>query len=135
MPLAAAVLAVAAGCASTVPAAAAPAAPSVAVFTGLTLRDPSVMQSFAYDPARRVWVFAQLTWGRPASAGDLTLTRVSASGARLGWMHLRGFGHGLSIGVDGSGGIWTETRAYRGACPGLGAGRVLRQPDRPVRLA
>ena len=69
------------------------------------------MQSFAYDPAHRVWMFAQLTWGKPASAGDLTLTRVSASGARLGWMHLAGFGHGLSIGIDGSGGIWTETHA------------------------
>ena len=65
MPLTAAVLAVAAGCAAA-PAAAAPAAPSVAVFTGLALRDPTVMQSFAYDPAHRVWVFAQLTWGRPA---------------------------------------------------------------------
>jgi hypothetical protein len=81
------------------------------VFTGLALRDPSVMQSFAYDPVHRVWVFAQLTWGRPASAGDLTLTRVSASGARLGWMHLAGFGHGLSIGIDGGGGIWTEVHA------------------------
>ena len=108
----AAALAVAAGCAGMVPASAAvPAAPSAAVFTGLSLADPSVMQSFAYDPAHRVWVFAQLTWGKPASAGDLTLTRVSASGARLGWMHLRGFGHGLSIGIDGSGGIWTETHA------------------------
>ena len=87
------------------------AAPSVAVFANLALQDPSVMQSFAYDPAHRVWVFAQLTWGKPASAGDLTLTRVSASGARLGWMHLRGFGHGLSIGIDASGGIWTETHA------------------------
>jgi hypothetical protein len=81
------------------------------VFTSLALHDPSVMQSFAYDPARRVWIFAQLTWGKPASSGDLTLTRVSASGARLGWMHLAGFGHGLSVGVDGSGGIWTEVHA------------------------
>jgi hypothetical protein len=114
-----AVLAIAAGCAAA-PAvhAAAVAAPSRAVFTGLALRDATVMQSFAYDPAHRVWVFAQLTAGKPASAGDLTLTRVSASGARLGWMHLAGFGHGLAIGIDGGGGIWTEVHAV--AEPALG---------------
>ena len=115
MPLAAAVLALAAGCASAAPAQAAlPAAPSVAVFTGLPLRDATVMQSFAWDPVHRVWIFAQLTWGRPASAGDLTLTRVSAAGKRLGWMHLAGFGHGLSIGAEPCGAntcVWTEVHA------------------------
>jgi hypothetical protein len=72
------------------------------------------MQSFAYDPAHKVWIFAQLTWGRPASAGDLTLTRVSAGGARLGWMHLAGFGHGLSIDAEPCGTgtcVWTEAHA------------------------
>jgi hypothetical protein len=95
--------------------------PSRAVFTGLALRDPSVMQSFAYDPAHKTWIFAQLTWGKPASAGDLTLTRVSASGARLGWMHLAGFGHGLSIGAEPCGAstcVWAEVHAV--AEPALG---------------
>ena len=110
--LAVAAAALTAACGTARPAAAqATTAPAAAVFTNLALTDPSVMQSFAYDPAHRVWVFAQLTWGKPAPSGDLTLTRVSASGARLGWMRLAGFGHGLSIGVDGSGGIWTETHA------------------------
>ena len=110
--LAVAAAALTAACGTARPASAqATSAPSVAVFTTWPCRTRRVMQSFAYDPAHRVWVFAQLTWGKPASAGDLTLTRVSASGARLGWMHLRGFGHGLSIGIDGSGGIWTETHA------------------------
>ena len=111
LAVAAAALTAACGTARPAAAQATPAPPSVAVFTNLALADPSVMQSFAWDGTHRVWVFAQLTWGRPASSGDLTLTRVSASGARLGWMHLRGFGHGLSIGIDGSGGIWTETHA------------------------
>ena len=122
-----AVLAVAAAvltaaCGTARPAAAqATAAPTVAVFTGLPLRDATVMQSFAYDPAHRVWVFAQLTSGAPASSGDLTLTRVSAAGARLGWMRLRGFGHGLSIGVEPCGTgtcVWTEAHAT--AEPALG---------------
>ena len=112
---AAAVLVLAAGCGSVVPASAvAPAPPSAAVFTGLALRDATVMQSFAWDSTHRVWVFAQLTAGKPASAGDLTLTRVSAAGKRLGWMHLRGFGHGLSIGAEPCGArtcVWTEVHA------------------------
>ena len=116
-----AVAALAAGCtsAATAPAAAAATtAPAQAVFTNMALHDPSVMQSFAYDPVHKTWIFAQLTWGSPASSGDLTLTKVSASGTQLGWMHLAGFGHGLSIGIDGSGGIWTEAHAT--AEPALG---------------
>jgi hypothetical protein len=118
------VAALAAGCtgAAIAPAAAAAtAAPGRAVFTGLALRDATVMQSFAYDPVHRVWIFAQLTWGKPASAGALTLTKVSASGVRLGWMHLAGFGHGLSIGAEPCGAgtcVWTEARAV--AEPALG---------------
>jgi len=95
--------------------------PSRAVFTGLALRDPTVMQSFAYDLAHKTWIFAQLTAGKPTLAGDLTLTRVSASGARLGWMHLAGFGHGLSIGAEPCGTstcVWTEAHAV--AEPALG---------------
>ena len=114
----AAVLAVisAAACGAARPAAAQAAlpAPAVAVFTGLALRDATVMQSFAYDGTHKVWVFAQLTAGAPASSGDLTLTRVSAAGARLGWMHLRGFGHGLAVGAEPCGAgtcVWTETHA------------------------
>lgn len=120
-----AVTLIAAGCTSVTPPAASPAvaprtvtaalaAPKQAVFTSLTLRDPTVMQSFAYDAAHKVWVFAQLTWGKPASAGDLTLTRVSASGVQLGWMHLTGFGHGLAISAEPCGTttcVWTEVHA------------------------
>ena len=119
-----AVAALAAGCASaaTPPAtAAATAAPARAVFTSLALHDPSVMQSFAYDPVHRVWIFAQLTAGRPASSGDLTLTKVSASGARLGWMHLRGFGHGLAIGLEpGTDSTWIWAEAHAVAEPARG---------------
>ncbi|GAA2759830.1 hypothetical protein GCM10009872_51910 [Actinopolymorpha rutila] len=88
--------------------------PSVPTLAGMRLQDPTVMQAFAWDPAHRVWIFAQLTAGRPATSGDLTLTKVSATGARLGWMHLRGFGHGLTISIENAGAVtyvWTETHA------------------------
>jgi hypothetical protein len=92
-------------------------APAAPVLTGLKLHDPSVMQSFAYDPVNRVWIFAQVTRGlglnaaQHAALGDMTLTRVSASGVVLGYKLLRNAGHGVSIGVELVGTteyIWTE---------------------------
>ena len=95
--------------------------PTTPVFTGLALQDATVMQSFAYDSAHKTWVFSQLTAGKPASAGDLTLTKVSNTGKRLGWMHLVGFGHGITVVAEPCGTatcIWTEAHAV--AEPALG---------------
>ncbi|MFJ3204519.1 signaling protein [Streptomyces sp. NPDC086989] len=48
------------------------------------------------------------------SSGDMCLTRLSSSGKTLGHMYLRGFGHGISCGVEPTGPrtyIWVEGRA------------------------
>jgi hypothetical protein len=44
--------------------------------------------------------------------GDLTLTKLDISGNKLGYMFLKGFGHGVQIGVETVGDeayLWTET--------------------------
>ncbi|MEU5807621.1 signaling protein [Streptomyces sp. NPDC047718] len=62
------------------------------------------------------------------SAGDLCLTRLDRAGNTLGHMYLRGFGHGISFGVEPTGQrtyIWLEGRAD----PENGYGRtVVRVP-------
>ena len=98
------------------------AQPNYAMLTNVTLRDTSIMQSFAYDDVNQVWIFAQVQqsgrFGKTASQhaydGDLTLTKVSQSGAILGYMYLNGFGHGLSIGVEPVGTttyVWAESNS------------------------
>ncbi len=66
--------------------------------------------------------------GERKSAGDMCLTRLSSSGKTLGHMYLRGFGHGISFGVEPTGMrtyIWLEGRAD----PESGYGRtVVRVP-------
>ncbi|WP_369777634.1 signaling protein [Streptomyces sp. R33] len=52
--------------------------------------------------------------GDRKTSGDLCLTRLSSSGQTLGHMYLRGFGHGISCGVEPTGQrtyIWVEGRA------------------------
>ncbi|OKJ70604.1 teichoic acid biosynthesis protein C [Streptomyces sp. CB02460] len=90
------------------------------------LRDATILQSFGYDNANGHIYLAQVTQGglklagesAPVSAadrnlnGDLTITKWDMSGNTLGYMYLRGFGHGMSIGVEPVGGtayLWTET--------------------------
>jgi hypothetical protein len=96
--------------------------PNVAILSSVTLRDTTIMQSFAYDDVNKVWIFAQVQqsgrFGKTASQhahdGDLTLTKISQSGAILGYMYLSGFGHGLSIGVEPAGSttyVWTESNS------------------------
>lgn len=85
------------------------AARAIITPTNVPLHDPSTQQSIAYDAVNRVWVFAQCSY--PGAAGDLTLTKVTPTGTVLGYMHLRGFGHGLSIGLEPVGAttyVWTE---------------------------
>ncbi|MCX5400518.1 signaling protein [Streptomyces sp. NBC_00102] len=57
-------------------------------------------------------------------AGDLCVSRLSASGALTGSMHLRGFGHGMSFGTEPAGGevfLWVESDAD----PDTGYGRAV----------
>lgn len=56
--------------------------------------------------------------------GDMCVTKLSASGATLGHMYLRGFGHGISFGVEPSGKkvlLWVEADAH----PRTGYGRAV----------
>lgn len=87
-----------------------------------------VLQSFAFDNARGHLFTVQLMDGglrlpgesrtysgaeRDAN-GDLCLTRLDTSGRILGTMYLRGFGHGVQIGVESTNSgsfLWTETEA------------------------
>ncbi|MCB5168460.1 hypothetical protein LG634_27010 [Streptomyces bambusae] len=90
------------------------------------LQNTTVMQSFGIDPVTgEVFVLQVVEGGLRLAgestaptgaqrryAGDLCVTRLSAAGAITGHMYLRGFGHGVSMGVehhDGVSRLWTET--------------------------
>ncbi|MEU6862010.1 signaling protein [Streptomyces sp. NPDC046876] len=116
--------------------------------TGAQLLAPSPLfnttgpQSFAFDDTNgQVYVLQTVQSGlqldgedeardsgERKSAGDMCLTRLSSSGKTLGHMYLRGFGHGISFGVEPTGSrtfIWLEGRAD----PESGYGRtVVRVP-------
>ncbi|KUM68852.1 Teichoic acid biosynthesis protein C (Precursor) [Streptomyces sp. ISL-22] len=88
-----------------------------------TLKEPTVLQSFAFDEAHKHLYVLQVTAGGHA-AGDLCLNRLDYKGNRLGHMYLKGFGHGVSMGLqrddtDGSTWIWTEADAENGYGQGV----------------
>ncbi|MFE5734503.1 signaling protein [Streptomyces sp. NPDC056528] len=96
------------------------------------LSDTTGPQSLAFDDVRQDVYAVQLVQGgltladdedepvdadRRKRAGDLCVTRFSRSGERLGRMYLRGFGHGLSMGVEPRGDtvrLWVESRPKSG---------------------
>lgn len=83
-----------------------------------TLKEPTVLQSFAFDEANKhLYVLQVAAHGH--AAGDLCLNRLDYKGTRLGHMYLKGFGHGVSMGIqrdasDGGTWIWTEADARNG---------------------
>ena len=87
-----------------------------------TLHEGTVLQSFAFDEAHQHLYVLQLAAGG-AESGDLCLNRLDYEGALLGHMHLKGFGHGVSMGVqnadDGEVWIWTEAAAENGYGQGV----------------
>ncbi|MEV1166941.1 teichoic acid biosynthesis protein C [Nonomuraea sp. NPDC049784] len=91
------------------------AAPASSLIWKKALYDETVLQSFAFDNVHGHIYLAQLKNGSgSAAAGDLCVTKLSLSGSVLGHMYLLGFGHGVQIGVEPSGGsayLWTETDA------------------------
>ncbi|SDP46769.1 hypothetical protein SAMN04487981_123127 [Streptomyces sp. cf386] len=106
-----------------------------------TLKEPTLLQSFAFDEVNQHLYVLQLRRGGGA-AGDLFLNRLDYRGKRLGHMELRGFGHGVSIGVqhasDGTVWIWTEADAKDGYGCGVTrfrfvGGAVRTQEDVKVR--
>jgi len=88
-----------------------------------TLKEPTVLQSFAFDEAHKHLYVLQVT-ATGHAAGDLCLNQLDYQGNRLGAMHLKGFGHGVSMGIqrdakDGSTWIWTEADAENGYGKGV----------------
>lgn len=90
------------------------------------LHHGTVMQSFDLDPVGGdVFVLqimeggirlgdeaAAVDYATRKAHGDLCLTRLTAAGAIAGHMYLRGFGHGVNLGVENRAGkiwLWTET--------------------------
>ncbi|MFJ2823476.1 hypothetical protein ACIO7M_20495 [Streptomyces toxytricini] len=90
------------------------------------LHNSTVMQSFGIDPVTGDVFVLQVVEGgltlpgesgprtgrQRAYAGDLAVTRLDQAGTITGHMYLRGFGHGVSMGVehhDGVSRLWTET--------------------------
>jgi hypothetical protein len=92
------------------------------------LREHTVLQSFAFDHNSGHIYTAQVVQGgrqlpgesatvpgaqRDAN-GDLCVTKLDYDGNQLGYMYLKGFGHGVCIGVESvarTAYLWTETDA------------------------
>jgi hypothetical protein len=108
------------------------------------LHNGTVLQSFAFDNVNQHIYAVQLMAGGqqlPGEAavvsgakrdqqGDLTLTQLDLEGNELGYMFLKGFGHGVQIGVETVGGIpylWTETSAVTEGSSGWGT-QIARFP-------
>ncbi|WP_432743255.1 teichoic acid biosynthesis protein C [Streptomyces sp. JH002] len=103
-----------------------------------TLHNVTVMQSFAFDDVNGHLYAIQVMQGGlrlsgesaavsgadRAARGDLCITKLTLAGTKLGHMYLRGFGHGVAIGVEHAGAtpwLWTESDAN----PSSGYGRAL----------
>ncbi|MFE0687582.1 teichoic acid biosynthesis protein C [Streptomyces xiamenensis] len=103
-----------------------------------TLHNVTVMQSFAFDDVNGHLYAIQVMQGGlrlsgesaavsgadRAARGDLCITKLTLAGAKLGHMYVRGFGHGVAIGVEHAGAtpwLWTESDAN----PSSGYGRAL----------
>lgn len=81
----------------------------------------TVLQSFAFDNANNHIYIIQVF---NSAAGDMVLTKLDHSRNELGHMHLKGFGHGVGMGVEPDGStawIWTETDSN----PASGYGRAI----------
>ncbi|MGV9349439.1 phage baseplate protein [Streptomyces spiralis] len=100
--------------------------PSDEWFREILLSETRIMQSFAFDNTHKHLYTAQLIQGGillpgetqaytaadRSKNGDLCITRLDWQGSIVGRMYLKGFGHGVSIGVEPSGSgayLWTET--------------------------
>ncbi|SDE56303.1 hypothetical protein SAMN02799630_05474 [Paenibacillus sp. UNCCL117] len=130
--------------------------PAEEIIREKTLHNGTVLQSFAYDNVNRHIYVVQLMAGgqqlpgesAPVSGanrdlnGDLTLTQLDWEGNETGHMFLKGFGHGVQIGVEPVGQtayLWTETDSVAEGTSGWGTklarfafenGKIL-TPDSP----
>lgn len=100
--------------------------PSDQWFREILLSETRILQSFGFDNVNKHLYTAQLVQGgrilpgetraytgaERSANGDLCITRLDWRGSVIGRMYLKGFGHGVSIGVESSGNsafLWTET--------------------------
>ncbi|GGM90415.1 hypothetical protein GCM10011578_007790 [Streptomyces fuscichromogenes] len=101
-----------------------------------TLKEPTVLQSFAFDETHRHLYVLQIT-ATGHESGDLCLNRLGYKGERLGHMYLKGFGHGVSLGVqnasDGTVWIWTEADSVGGYGKGVTRFRFENGATRTVK--
>jgi hypothetical protein len=85
-------------------------APSSPLIKNKPLTGTRVPQSYAFDNVHQRIYVVQLLPGAD-STGDLYLNQLDWTGTLLGHMTLKGFGHGVSIGVEPVGStpyLWTE---------------------------
>ncbi|MFE0717259.1 teichoic acid biosynthesis protein C [Streptomyces sp. NPDC058892] len=88
--------------------------PSYDLFRHKPLHDDTVQQSFAFDSVNKRLFVAQRRNGTDTKAGDLCITQLDFAGNHVSYMHLSGFGHGVSFGVEPRGSeswLWTEVDA------------------------
>ncbi|MGH8792984.1 MAG: teichoic acid biosynthesis protein C [Stackebrandtia sp.] len=99
----------------------------------------TVLQSFAFDNVNSHIYVIQIMqgglqlpgepepvpWSKRHADGDMCLTKLDLQANKLGYMYVKGFGHGVAIGVepadDGSTYLWTETDNN----PDSGYGRAI----------
>ncbi|MET7901322.1 teichoic acid biosynthesis protein C [Streptomyces sp. NPDC005355] len=102
--------------------------PSTQLIREKTPHNSTVLQSFAFDDVNGHLYTVQLMEGgirlsgepAPVSGtdraahGDMCVTKLSLTGAELGSMYVKGFGHGVAIGCEPVGTtayLWTESNA------------------------
>jgi hypothetical protein len=111
--------------------------PATELIRGKALHNGTVLQSFTFDNVNQYIYVVQLMAGEqqlpgesaPVSGanrdknGDLNLTQLDLAGNKLGHMFLKGFGHGVQIGVETVGEtsyLWTETDSVTEGSSGWG---------------
>lgn len=102
--------------------------PSDKLIRGNRLHNNTVMQSFAFDNVNKRIYTVQVVQGgvqlpgesapvpgaTRAANGDLCVSQLDLAGNKITFMYLKGFGHGVQIGVEPVGStayLWTETDA------------------------
>ena len=97
--------------------------PSPDFYRHKKLHCTTVQQSLSFDTANQRLFTMQRRDGTDSALGHLCVTQLDLAGARVGHMHLNGFGHGVAFAAQGVGTatyLWTEVEAN-----GNGYGRRL----------
>ncbi|MED4755161.1 hypothetical protein [Brevibacillus choshinensis] len=111
--------------------------PATQLVRDTELHNGTVMQSFAVDDVNKKMYVLQLmaggqqlpgengpvTGAQRDKNGDMTLTQLDLEGNKLGYMFLKGFGHGVQMGAEAVGDttyLWTETDSVTEGSSGWG---------------